>query len=260
MPENQAERGLRRRTVLKGAAWSVPVIAVASAVPMAAASGEPVDPCIAVPTGTFIATGGALMEDGAQGIPASSNGFFGTGWTPPQKSTQNPDGTWSQTNYAVDPTAAGWWQTGGASPSTEVGFLSLDDNDNSASGSGDASVVTGTLTYAVTAGSSYTFAFPIYASADYLGCQYLNIDISGPGVDQPGAVQGYFGDPSITDVPAGLDGYPHFAETQSPTTTFTPTSSGTLTFTYTFTVAHVTGGQKKNADLFVKAPLLTNCG
>ncbi|WP_181905755.1 hypothetical protein [Microbacterium bovistercoris] len=235
------------------------MIAVASAVPRAAAS-VPVDPCIAVPTGTFYVTGGALMEDGAAGVPASSNGLFGTGWTPPQESTQNPDGTWSQTNYAVDPEPASWWQTGGASPSTEVGFLSLDDNDNSDGSSGEPSVVTGVLTYEVTAGTPYTFAFPIYASADYLGCQYLSIDISGPGVEEPGAVQGYFGNPAITDVPEGVDAYPHFSETQSPEVTFTPTSSGTLTFTYTFTVAHVTGGERKNADLFVKAPLLTNCG
>nr|WP_232528566.1 hypothetical protein [Microbacterium sp. MAH-37] len=250
---------MRRRTVLKGAAWSVPVIAVASAVPMASASGEPVDPCIAVPTGTFFVAGGALMADGALGVPPTANGQFGTGWTPPKDPTY-ADGVWTQTDYAAAPTPASWWQTGGASPSTEVGFLSLDDNDNSPNGTGEASVVTGTLTYSVTAGTEYTFAFPIYASADYLGCQYLSIDISGPGVEQQGAVQGYFGDPAITDVPAGVGAYPHFAETQSPTATFMPTSSGTLTFTYTFTLAHVNGGQLKNADLFVKAPLLTNCG
>lgn len=33
--------GLSRRTAIKGAAWSVPVIAIAAAAPMAAASGQP---------------------------------------------------------------------------------------------------------------------------------------------------------------------------------------------------------------------------
>lgn len=38
--EDIKKTGLSRRTIVKGAAWSVPVIAAAVAVPMAAASGE----------------------------------------------------------------------------------------------------------------------------------------------------------------------------------------------------------------------------
>lgn len=40
-----------RRTILKGAAWTVPVIAVASAAPAASASTEPVPPGISVTSG-----------------------------------------------------------------------------------------------------------------------------------------------------------------------------------------------------------------
>lgn len=39
--EKLTQTGMKRRTVIKGAAWSVPVIAAAVATPLAAASGEP---------------------------------------------------------------------------------------------------------------------------------------------------------------------------------------------------------------------------
>jgi hypothetical protein len=41
--ENLEPQGTSRRTVMKGAAWAAPVVAVAAAVPMAAASPEPVE-------------------------------------------------------------------------------------------------------------------------------------------------------------------------------------------------------------------------
>lgn len=40
--QDAPQQGLSRRTVVAGAAWAVPVIAVASAAPMAAAASEPV--------------------------------------------------------------------------------------------------------------------------------------------------------------------------------------------------------------------------
>ena len=54
MQENPRAVGVSRRTVVKGAAWSVPVVAVAVATPLAAASGP------AAPAATFWATGATV--------------------------------------------------------------------------------------------------------------------------------------------------------------------------------------------------------
>lgn len=53
MPDNPNSRDLSRRTLVKGAAWSVPVVAVAVATPLAAASQTP-------PAATFWATGATV--------------------------------------------------------------------------------------------------------------------------------------------------------------------------------------------------------
>ena len=53
MPDNPNSRDLSRRTLVKGAAWSVPVVAVAVATPLAAASETP-------PAATFWATGATV--------------------------------------------------------------------------------------------------------------------------------------------------------------------------------------------------------
>ncbi|MFJ4166932.1 hypothetical protein ACIPY5_15380 [Microbacterium sp. NPDC089698] len=251
---------LTRRKVVKTAAWSLPVIAVAVAVPGATASTNPVDPvsCVALPVGAFSVAGGTLVANGADGTLPTSNGNFGTGWTPPKA----PSGDWqvgyTQTDSAVAPVPASWWQTGG-DPTHQIGFLSLDDNDNRDIAPHTPSVITTTFSVPVKAGGSYEYVLPIYASADYLGPQYLDISIMGAGVNQPGAVQGYIGNPAIALIPDGLAGYPHFATAQNPVASFTPTSDGVVVFTYTFTLSYVTAGARQNADLFVNAPSLTAC-
>lgn len=53
MQEELDTHGLSRRTLVKGAAWSVPVVAVAVATPLAAASATP-------PAATFWATGATV--------------------------------------------------------------------------------------------------------------------------------------------------------------------------------------------------------
>ncbi|PVE95018.1 hypothetical protein [Microbacterium sp. TPD7012] len=53
MQDNLSTRDLSRRTLVKGAAWSVPVVAVAVATPLAAASQTP-------PAATFWATGATV--------------------------------------------------------------------------------------------------------------------------------------------------------------------------------------------------------
>ena len=263
LPEKQdVRRGIDRRTVVKTAAWSVPVIAMAVAAPLAAASTppDPAEPnaCVAVPTGAFTVVGGNLVSNGSTGSSPTSDGRFGTGWTPPKAPSGDWQSGYTQTDYAVAPEPASWWQSGG-DPQNSVGFLSLDDNDNRDSAPKDASVITAIYSVPVTAGTSYTFELPVYASADYLGPQYLDISVAGAGVNLPGAVQGYFGNPAIALAPSGVGGYPHLSAAQTPTVTFTATSTDVVVFSYTFTLAYVTGGARQNADLFVTQPALTSC-
>ena len=52
-----AKGGVPRRTIVKGAAWSVPVIAAAMAVPMASASGEGISGTSPIPSGVCSAVG-----------------------------------------------------------------------------------------------------------------------------------------------------------------------------------------------------------
>lgn len=52
-PANSEQSGLRRRTIVKGAAWSLPVIAVAAASPLAAASTACTEPAASAGVGTW---------------------------------------------------------------------------------------------------------------------------------------------------------------------------------------------------------------
>ena len=260
LPEKpEARLGVTRRTVVKTAAWSVPVIAAAIAVPASTASTTSPVSCEALPTGSYTVVGGALVSNGSTGTSPTTDGLFGTGWTPPKAPVRDSQtGVWSQTDSAVAPTPASWW-SGGGDPQNNVGFLSLDDNDNTDGASHTASVITATYTVELTAGRSYEFGLPVFASADYLGPQYLDISAAGAGVNLPGIVQGYHGNPAIAEIPSGFGGYAHLSTSQTPTVTVTPTSDGIVIFTYTFTLPYVSGGSRQNADLFVQAPSLTSC-
>ncbi|VXB73763.1 conserved hypothetical protein [Microbacterium sp. 8M] len=79
--DNASEpRGVSRRTLVRGAAWSVPVIAVAAATPLAAASV--VTPCAEIPAeSTWITQ--SPVSGGLTGA-ANLNGWGGTGLQPQQ--------------------------------------------------------------------------------------------------------------------------------------------------------------------------------
>lgn len=252
-----SDSGIDRRTVLKTTAWSVPVIAVAVATPLAAASVTTPTACTVVPVGEYVVAGGALSDNGALGTVPTQNGYFGTGWTPAKAPTGDATNGYVQTEAAVAPTPASWWQGGGEI--NEPGFLSLDDHDNAAGASSDPVTVTLRFAAGVAAGIAYQFALPIYTSASYLGTQHLDVSIAGSGVSLPNAVQGYVGNMTASEVPAELSTYPAFAASQTPTVSFTPTSDGTVLFTYTFTLAHVISGQRQNADMLVQAPQVLSC-
>ncbi|MDQ0078452.1 hypothetical protein [Arthrobacter oryzae] len=64
--QNVKKAGLNRRAVVKGAAWSLPVIAAAIAAPAASASG---------PTVTFIGAGSAVTYSGGNRSGTAPTGF-----------------------------------------------------------------------------------------------------------------------------------------------------------------------------------------
>ncbi|UFS60825.1 hypothetical protein [Subtercola endophyticus] len=71
-PANDNEKMLHRRTIVKGAAWSLPVIAVAVAAPMAAASvGTPWD--VSITSGCAVDIGGALILFSGFAVAADCN-------------------------------------------------------------------------------------------------------------------------------------------------------------------------------------------
>lgn len=251
-----SDHGINRRTVIKAAAWSMPVIAVAVATPLAAASTTPTE-CVVIPVGGFQVLGGPLSSDGAIGSFPTADGLFGTGWTPAKAPTGDSVNGYVQTDHAVAPTPASWWQSGGQV--NETGFLSLDDHDNTDGASQVPVTVALQFAVEVNEGVSYEFMLPVYTSAGYLGTQHLDVSIAGAGVVVPNAVQGYVGDKAISVDNPALSAYPAFAASQTPIVSFTPTSTGTVLFSYTFTLAYVTGGARQNADIMVQAPQLLGC-
>ncbi|MEV4773985.1 hypothetical protein [Microbacterium sp. LWH12-1.2] len=249
--------GINRRTVIKAAAWSMPVIAVAVATPLASASTTTPSECVVVPVGGFQVFGGTLSSNGSVGSSPTSDGNFGTGWTPAKAPTGDAVNGFVQTDFAVAPTPASWW--GGGGEVNEPGFMSLDDHDNTDGAAQTPVTVALQFAVDVTAGTTYQFMLPIYTAAGHLGTQHLDVSIAGAGVVLPGAVQGYVGNKAISVDNAALSSYPAFAASQTPTVSFTPTSSGTVVFSYTFTLAYVTGGARQNADMLVQAPQLLGC-
>lgn len=252
-----AQSGLDRRSVIKAGAWSLPVIAVAVATPLAAASNTPTE-CLVNPIGGFQVIGGVLSSNGSVGSLPTTDGLFGTGWTPAKAPTGDAVNGFEQTDHAVAPTPASWW--GGGGEIDEPGFMSLDDHDNTDGASQVPVTIALQFAVDVTAGVNYQFVLPIYTAASHLGTQYLDVSILGAGVALPGAVQGYVGNKAISVEPDGLGAYPPFAASQLPPVSFTPTENGTVFFSYTFTLTYVTGGARQNADMLVQAPQLINCG
>lgn len=253
----ESSRGIDRRTVIKAGAWSLPVIAVAVATPLASASVTSPEACVVIPVGGFQVLGGTLSSNGSVGSSPTADGNFGTGWTPAKAPTGDAASGYTQTDFAVAPTPASWWQGGGEV--NEAGFMSLDDHNNTDGAAQTPVTVALQFAVEVTAGTTYQFMLPIYTAAGHLGTQHLDISITGAGVMLPGAVQGYAGNKAISIEDPALSAYPAFAASQTPSVSFTPTSTGTVLFAYTFTLAYVTGGARQNADMLVQAPQLLGC-
>lgn len=70
-----SQREISRRSVVRGAMWSVPVVAAAAAVPMAAASGD--GPVLMLRSGCVAAVGGGYLGAGVELQNVGSTSFIG---------------------------------------------------------------------------------------------------------------------------------------------------------------------------------------
>lgn len=257
---------MSRRRIIQGVAWATPAIVIAAAAPARAASTEPSAPtsCTFEIAGAWMSTG-TLHSNGNTGSLPIDDGNFGTGWTPPA-APSGSSGSYTSTEGRVAPGPAGWWQGGGL-PASTLGFMSLDDNDNTAGGDGQAREVTAQFRVYAGANTQYELIVPVYASASYLGAQYLDIDVEGPGIPSQRILERKFGDESISVIPAGKEGYVRLGNVgpwdgtavESAVASVVALVPGYITVTLTFTLAHVTGGARQNADFWVAAPITSNC-
>lgn len=133
-----APSGLSRRTVMKTAAWSVPVVAMAVTAPMAAASTTPFV-CPELNTGSFIYNLAAgTLQDGS-GVET------GNGWN-----------GWKNGVY---------WE-GPKFPRSVPGLLSIQNNAaRTTQSSHPDAVFTYTATFAVESGKPYAVAFAVLGAA-----------------------------------------------------------------------------------------------
>lgn len=131
-PTNESHPGkLERRTVLKGAAWSLPVIAAATAVPLASATGPGTCPTADRANTVNSGSGNFTTVSGGQNGWMANSPAGGPVTTSPVVDPENP---------VLDPRT---WQfmRDGALPNGGWNYL--------------------TTTLAVTAGTSYTFVTPL---------------------------------------------------------------------------------------------------
>lgn len=123
--EASPEGGTNRRTILKGAAWSLPVVAAVAATPLAAASTEP-EPEEATSIGGTatsprVGNPGFLRVFGLDDL--GEEGFFPTGQTFELESSDPAFDTYITAiiGGTVTPTTAGkWLVTPNPSPNTAV--------------------------------------------------------------------------------------------------------------------------------------------
>lgn len=231
---------LNRRTVLKGAAWSVPVIAVASAVPAYAASATcTVGEVIPVAQAQWNVTAGAL----------SSWDRGGTGWTP-----IDPSADIDAPNRPAISSYVGEAQA--------PGFLSQSD------GSTTETVVVATFTFTPVEGATYSISTEILSQTafgtgqDPEGyAQWLDVDVIDGGAGTPLAreIVHRKGGPT-----SGYDLTLQYGGSVTRSLSFTATTSSTISVQFTFHLAAmpnpkptIDGIGDVNSDFWVTAPLVT---
>ena len=241
MPINSHDSTLNRRTILKGAAWSIPVIALATAAPRAVASGgvdcsEP----ITVTRSGWTVTSGALATEGSTGwTPAGTADSITAGWIP---------GSWAVNNE---------------------GFLSMDNSLN-----GAATVVVSHMFEAV-AGRLYDVRFDarVGLGSDNTEAhrQVVDVTVGGVSVKKIAVEHGagyppaWVGGQSDADLAAA--GYAvqpvngQAAVSYQAPTPYAATANGPVIINYTFSVSsRAAAAWLTNDDIWLSAPTVEDRG
>lgn len=260
---------ITRRRLTQSAAWSVPVL-VATAVPASVAASDARPPqgeeC-AVVAGTWsVPEGTTLYWDGRAGHPAGTNSsgnpvsdadwdfpMHTTGWTPIRPNSKNPEG-----HITVD------WAS--FAPAGQVGFMSMDDRDNT-DGANQALVqFEATFTLAAAANRIYDISFPVKYSAYQNGVQYFAVSVTGPNLSMPDVVKRSYGDKAgalLDTVPNEADfqvvgQFQEYSETiEIPQ--FVTTQAGMVVVTVRFLMPYKPTGNRQTSDIWIQAPGVTNC-
>jgi len=231
-------RGINRRTVVSGLAWTVPAIAIAGAAPAVAAST--LSPVIAV------SSGAALVSAAVTGGSQAGN----TGWTPTSTAAGHAR------SYYVGSNVAGYASGGDPKPGTTT----------------DSAVVA-TYTFAATAGATYTIMFDCMANfgSPVANAQRQNLEVSAsPAGDistgWPVKVGLAHGNQTAypsgnTDADRLAQGYKLQAASGSAKTTYSASYkasvTGTVMLTFSFTMLAPTGSLSVWDDLWASTPTVT---
>ncbi|GAA3863869.1 hypothetical protein [Tessaracoccus defluvii] len=286
-------KGISRRTVVKGAAWTAPVVAVAVAAPMAAASSETTPTCVAV-RGEMspLEAGVVLYHDGANECAAGTTSDGKLAWpNTPGMNIYYPGGTLPvyttgftpvifhsdtsvfktpledpATSDAIAKCVAGKnviatsvHGLAGVATASE-GFLSMDDRDNTAEASDAPVSFTVTYSAAVVAGSQYTFVLPVEMLSATNGEQLLKIEVTTTGGSEELSRLKFGQDTEVST--GGIEGYADYINPSKGENSvsvrveyeITPAVAQTILFTYTFILPKYSVGTRQNADIWVQAP------
>lgn len=237
--QNGSAPKIQRRTVLKAGAWSIPVIAAATAVPLSAAST-------------------AACVDGPVDVTAlswTSVGQLESNWT--NQTTTGWIGSFRG--------AAGGDATENVTALTD-GFLSQDDNDSAT----EVATVTATVTLAVVDGAQYTLTLGTAVGFGNPGGfngsarQSLVLDVLQPDASSSELLKlsvSHYDAPTITptDAQMGADGYilQEQSTLQNRALSFTASGTGTATLRFSFTIQPKIGANRTD-DISVGIPRVTS--
>lgn len=237
--DNPCSRALSRRTIITAAAWSVPVIAVAGAVPAIAASTTCKPRALTLTRGTWTKTGTLL---------SSQVGY--TGWLPARSSTASGYATGS---YVGDANVSGF--TSGA-----------DAN------SGGKVVITVPYTFTAVANTSYTIVFSVvvgygsYNNSNAYSERQSVVVEAVPSGSRPTTTG--IGKVSLvhtntvrqTDATMKAANYTLMTPADGKKTfsgVFLASTSGTVTVRYTFTLDQRMTSNQVNDDIWISDPVVT---
>jgi hypothetical protein len=233
-PLVRSEPTVSRRTVVAGIAWSVPVIAIATATPAFAASPG-IGPITVLPT-TVTHTGGTLTQSAYTGfLPTGSAAGHATGSYLTGSPVANSFTSGSDTNGSAATVTAFYTFNAvqAAKYSVAVKVLTQYGNANGSTGYSERQSVDVTVTQGGT-----------------------SVSVAKVSVSHPTRNQASRSDSTLTRAGYTLQAPSAGTKDYGPVT-FTAPSTGAVTVTFVFTLDARRSGNSVNDDIWVSAPVVT---